>query len=597
MRPIGYDGSPMRTDSSTARRLLVAAALAVACASATIGWYSAAHLETLWDEPIDQAIADGLRDHPFAGGRPVLDPSQLRLPMYVTAFADAFSGRSDLAFARGVSLCAGAITVLATALLGARLFGPMAGFLAALLLGLSPYFLAYSRVAMTEGDVFLACFMTLAVWAFMRHLERPTPANWLTAAVFLAMALGAKAFAIVLLPVYAVMRFSAPRPVSPSFATAATPGERRRLHRLLTIDAIFAAGVCVTAAFSRQAAVAGWAVLAVLWLATVVTTLRMRTLPRGDLSQLVGLAVLAGVTFCVLMPVHLIEHEIVREFGRRLLGRSDNAASVSLADHLRLYSGILLIKMTVPLGVLTVCGLGYGIVRARHETAWRVCVLTVLLYLAGLCLLPLRQSFYLMGVYPLVAVIAAGFAVGIGRRLRKLGLGGLAVGWAVVMACSVSYLGWNVHQAYPYFHLFGYETIGDRWLGAESRGYRNLIQTPSDGVESLIRWVTAEGHVRPGSRVVSLLWEDMPGHIVDRLLPPQLPFTFVRRGLQPDSGLVPPPPSIDDADYVLLHINNFLGYGDRPPDNPPRELLDAQFEPAYVVRRGEIEVAWVYRRR
>ncbi len=504
----------MRLASWTSHGLSLVGALSVACTAATIGWHSAADLETLWDEPIDRAIAAGLRDHPLIGGQPVLDPSQTRLPMYVNAIASAISGRSDLAFSRGVSLCAGAITVLATALLGARLFGPMAGFLAALLLGLSPYFLAYSRVAMTEGDVFLACFMTLAVWAFMRHLERPTPANWLTAAVLLAMALGAKAFAIVLLPVFAVMLFSVPRRIS--LEASAKPGECRRLHRLLAIDATVTTGVCVSAAFSRHAAVAGWAVLALLWLATVVTILRMRTLPWGRLSRLVGLAILAGTTFCVLMPVHLIEPEIVREFGRRLLGWHADVASISFADHLRLYSGILLIKMTVPLGILTACGLGYGIVRARQETAWRICVLTFLLFVAGLCLLPLRQSFYLMGVYPLVAIIAAGFAVCIGRRLRKLGQGGLAVGWAILLACSVSYLGWNVYQAYPYFNLFGYETVGNRWLGAESRGYRNLIQTPSDGVESLIRWITEDGHVRPGSRVVSFLWEDMPGPVCCR---------------------------------------------------------------------------------
>jgi len=59
---------------------------------------------------------------------------------------------------------------------------------------------------------------------------------------------------------------------------------------------------------------------------------------------------------------------------------------------------------------------------------------------------------------------------------------------------------------------------------------------------------------------------------------------------------VPAAPSIENADFVLLHIDNLLGYGDRPPDHPPLDLLNGEFEPVYTVKRGPLEVAWVYAR-
>jgi hypothetical protein len=131
-------------------------------------------------------------------------------------------------------------------------------------------------------------------------------------------------------------------------------------------------------------------------------------------------------------------------------------------------------------------------------------------------------------------------------------------------------------------------------MGAEVRGYRNLIQTNSDGVETLLRWCMAR--VPAGSRVVSYLWED---HILDRDLPEGLPFTIVRRTISQGTSEVPPPPSIADADFVLLHLNNFLGYGDLPADLPPLEELRRDFEPVVRIRRGmsPMEVAWVFQRR
>jgi hypothetical protein len=565
-----------------------------ACASATIGWSSARNLETSWDEHEDHAIAIALRDHPLTGGPSALDASQMRLPMYVNATVYALTGRDDLAISRGVSLAVGALTVLAAAALGRLLFGPLVGSLAAILLAFSPYFLSFARISMTEGDVFCAGFITLSLWGFTRFLRQPSAARWVLAAVLLALALGSKVFAIVLLPVYLLEAMLAPDTSAISIAGQAQSA--RRVVILLMASAVVIVATAIAAFFLPAAAVFGWALLLWLWLYTIIFILRARVLLEGRVACVVGMIVLAVIACGALMPVHLTQHDVARSLARRLFRWDHQAPLAHLSDHLRLYSGILFIKLTVPLGLLTVGSLIFDARRAKRDGAWRICLLTVLLYIAGLCLLPLRQTFYLMGVYPLLMILTAAFAVHIGRSLHKW-RPPAGVAWAALVIVLLIHLGISVYRAYPCYHLYGYELIGDRWLGAESRGYRNLIQTPSDGVESLIRWCNADANVPPGSTIVSYLWEDQPGQMVDDLLPAHPAYTFIRRGLSPDNDLVPPPPPIDRADFVLLHINNLVGYGDRPPDHPPLDQLDARFHVVYAVRRGPMDVAWVYARR
>jgi hypothetical protein len=565
-----------------------------ACASVAIGWGSIRHFETAWDEHEDHAIAVDLRSHPLTGGSTTMDASQMRLPMYVNAAVYAVTGRDDLTLSRSVSLAFGALTVLAAGALGRLLFGPLVGGLAAVLIAFSPYFLSFARISMTEGDVFCACFVTMALWAFVCHLREPGAAKWLVAAVLLAFALGSKIFATVLFAVFLVEAALVAGP--PAVNGIEQRRNARRVVGLLATAAAVMVATAATAAFSQTAAIFGWAVLLGIWGCTVIFILKRRALIEGRAARVLGMIVLAAITCGVLMPVHLTQHDIARSLLRRLLRWDHQLPLAHLSDHLRLYAGILLIKLTVPLGVLAAASLVYGAIRARRDIAWRVCTLTVFLYIAGLCLLPLRQTFYLMGIYPILMILTAALAVRIGRRLHEW-RPGAAAAWGAVMLVLLIHLGLNVYRAYPCYNLYGYELIGNRWLGAESRGYRNLIQTPSDGVESLIRWCNADSHVPPGSTVVSYLWEDQPGQMVDDLLPAHPACTFIRRGLSPDSDEVPPPPSIDQADFVLLHVNNFVGYGDRPPDHPPLDQLDARFHIIYAVRRGPMEVAWVYARR
>jgi hypothetical protein len=577
------------------------AALGASLAGAVVGWLSARPLEVLWDEQVDQDIALGLRENPLTGEQPPLDASQLRLPMYVNAAVFALAGRTSLDLSRAVSLAAGAATVLSAAALARILFGPLAAALSAVLLAFSPYFLSFSRISMTEGDVFFSLFTTAAVWAFVRYLQRATPGRWLAAALTLGLAIGAKFFGIFLVPVYVVLASSS----GPARDIDAAGRRRdvRRVQAVLAAALIFlVATVGMGAAAGRPVAagpvrvgVGAWLIGLAAWGWIVMSVWRRRALASGRMQRLAALVGLALLTCAVLMPVHVIEPAIARELARRCL-RWDHRVPLALwSDHLRLYAGILLVKLTAPLGVVSVVALVYAGFREREDGRWRPAILCIVFYVVLLCFLPLRQTFYLMAVYPLVVVVTAGFLVEAGQWFRRAGTRRRArAAWMVAVLGLPAHLGWRTWQAFPHYHLYGHDLTGDRWLGAESRGYRNLIQTPSDGVGELVAWCRTSGRVRPGDRVVSYLWEEriLRGH-----LPASPPFVFIPRGLSQDTDAVPPGPSIEDADFVLLHINNFLGYGDRPPDTPSADVLRSRFEVAHAVRRGPLEVGWVYARK
>lgn len=568
--------------------LALAAIVVSAAVFAVVAGSSARNLDMLWDEGVDLQISAALAEHPIAGEGRAIDPSQFRLPMYVTALFSKLTGRATLAAAREVSVGAGVVGILAAAGLAWELLGRATAALTAWLLALSPYYLAFGRIAMTEGDVFVAATVTLACWAFAGFLSRPSTARWILSGLLLGLAAGAKAYSLLLAPVFGVCLFLSP--------TAWPIGRGRRLWGVLVVGAIGLFMAFIGVQLKPEWAVGIWGSVASMLLATMVTAgvEGIRGLSRA--RAFAGIVVLAGLVWAAAMPEHLTQPKLLRG----LVGRAaswDHKPPLAMAiEHLRLYSGVVLLKATVPLGMLTVAGLVVGLARFRSDSRWRIPSLAAAAWIAAMCLLPLRQTFYLMGVYPLLMLLAAGAAMGVVRwlggqsRARRAALAGM------IVVAPAGWLGIQAWLAYPDYHLYPDRTLAPRyrWLGAEARGYRNLIQTNSDGVETILRWSLAS--IPAGSRVVSYLWED---HILDRDLPERLPFTLIRRTISQDSADVPPAPSIRDADFVLLHINNFLGYGDLPPDTPPLEELRRDFEPVVRIRRGmsAMEVAWVFQRR
>lgn len=602
----------IRMKSSWLHPVCFVVALAAAIAGALIARSSARGMDTLWDEQVDRAISTGLSEHPLTGGEESLDPSQLRLPMYVSALVEAWTGDHSLARLRGVSIFFGMVTVIATAGLGRSLFGPVAGMLAALLTAFSPYFLAYSRIAMTEGDIFVACFVTLSLWSYVSYLRQPTPARWMLASVLLGLALGTKLFAAFLILVFWVLANSTYS--EPVFRLSRMANHARKLHSLLgwQLAIVLFCGVAAAggryipddsrfnwvAGPARMIAIIGWVALLVLWISTCVYVLASQIISRSRAARYWAMIGMAIITLFALTPVHMLDPSIAKEILFRTATWDHEYPLAHWGDHLRLYSGILLFKMTLPLGIITLCSLLYALFAERSEGRWRPCIIAILVYVAAVTILPLRQSFYLMAVYPLVMILLAAGLCGITKKASEMKSALVMTGWLLSLVAGLTYLGFEVRASYPNFHQFGADLLGSRldwkWLEAECRGYRNLVQTPSDGVESVIRWCLEPGHIPAGSRVVSYFWEDA---IVRDVLPEEPPFVFVPRGVTAASAEVPSKPVIFNADFVLLHINNLLGYGDRPPDTPSLDELKAGFSPVFTVKRGPMEVAWVYARR
>lgn len=567
-------------------------------------------IETVWDEAVDLSIANGFRDSPLRGGEP-LDPTQMRLPMMTCADAANWFGWTGIEGARFVSVLVAVVTILAAAMLAAMLFDAWSALLTAVLLSLSPYFLGFARVGMTEGDIFAACFCTIALLAYVWYLKRPTALRWVLAGVALALAIGAKLFAIFFIVAFAFL--SATTYSEPSITFKRDPRDVDRLRKWLVamwivIGAIYllafvhsrppqVEGAKWIGPLTGTLSIVGWVILLLAWIGAVVFAVSRDVIASARSVRFRHLLLFIGATFFVLMPVHMLQPELLKALVLRTIHWDHRVPLALWADHLRLYAGIILIKATIPIGIVTVLAIIQAMTSERSEGRWRPCLFVVLFYIPLLCFLPLRQTFYLMPIYPALMILTAAFAVGTARYGFSLGPGyGIFV--VAAIAVGLGNLAMESRAISPDYEMYGYATVGKRWLGAESRGYRNLVQTPSDGVVSLIHWCNTSGQVHEGDRVQSYLWED---RIIRRNLPADPPFDFIPRGVTEASDEVPPPPSIVSADFVLLHINNLLGYGDRPPDHPDMALLEKHFEKVFTVVRGRasapLEVAWVYRRK
>ncbi|MBI3302332.1 MAG: glycosyltransferase family 39 protein [Deltaproteobacteria bacterium] len=550
-----------------------------------VAWRSVGSVNTLWDEQTDHSIATALVKHPLWGNGE--DSSQARLPMYVTAAVYACVGES-LSVARLVSIVVGALTVVMTFVAGWRWFSRATGLLAAGLLTISPYFIGFSRTAMTEGDAFCPLTVLLVLLAFEAYLRRRDSQSLLILATTLGVALATKFYAVFFVP--ALIGCD----LLQSGKEQGGKGDRcSRTHRSLIAWIMAAAALEFMAIGAAQGqrvnlSIAIWAAgVLIALLAARLLILHQAVRWPATVGWLAILPVAATVCLAA-FPEHVIQPAVARALLWRLF-HWDNTQPLSLfVDHARLYSGIVLLKLGVPLGLLSVAALVWACLRAIRDLVMRRVVAAFAVYTILLTTLPLRQTFYLMSVYPLLVLMLAGFIVQVTHALRDRVV--VRRLWITIVATSHLWLIWGDVHVYPDFGLYGYETIGDRWLGDESRGYRNVIQMTNDGTEDALRWLV--DHVPTGARVVSYLGDD---HVIDAFVDRQ-PLTFELTRRHADSDWTRGP-AIDDADYLLVSINNEVMYGDAPPV----ANRAARFEPVHTIWRGRgryrMPMVRIYRRR
>jgi hypothetical protein len=570
-------------------RFIVPAVVLVVCLYAVTAWLSARHINTLWDESNDLEIARALAQRPLAGL--ALDGTQARLPMYVTAGAFAVVGPS-LPVARGISVLAGAAAVVLTFVLGRRWFSAAVGLLAAGLLAAAPYFLTFSRTAMTEGDAFCPAATLLALLAFDHYLARRDSVRLGLLAVALGLALAVKFYALFLLPPLFVCdsletrrrdaRRSADYPIR-ILDPAGLTGRGLLAWAAMSLGLESVAAVLTQVGFLRVAAlfwVAGLLVLLAGAADTFLVTNARRYAARRLIRWRTGRAwlVILPLSLAVaaaVCPEHVLNPEILRSLARSVIHPPAAEPMVRILDPVRLYVGIILIKLGPPLGILSVAAMVWACAASPGHAGLSALFACFVLYLVALVLLPVRQSYYLMSIYPLLILMLAAFVA----RVARLATGHpqLGSGWLALVATAGLYLLWGVAWSYPDFGYYGYGLVRDRWLGAESRGYRNLIQVTNDGTEDALAWLAA--NVRPGRRVVSYLWDD---HVIDRYAAGHpLSFHLVRREAL---AAREQPPEFDDADYLVVSLLNKVSYDDAPAPARIAERLDPA--PVHTVWRG-----------
>jgi len=448
------DSGPSRMGYSLVLVFLLAGGFAVAA------WFSVDHVNTQWDEQHDQTAARALVEHPLTGSG--IDGSQARLPMYVTALMYKLFGES-LQLARLISIICGAAAIVLTYCAGRRWFSNNVGLLAAGLLAVSPYFICYSRYSLTESDAFCPLTVLLMLLVFDAYVRRRDSKYLVIFSLTLGLALAAKFYTVLLIPALAICDLLYYR----AQILADTADAQGRLsydpkkHRPMLMWAlimallIFLTGSATQLGLTRPATG--------LWAATVLVLLfGLRELVpivgRGKLiirdagrwPPIIGWVVillLAG-TFCLAaFPEHVLNSEVPRALFRRLLRQDHTLPMVEFADPARLYLGITLFKLGLPLGLLTIAALIWSWIRSTRDSILRLLTATVVLYILLLLTLPVRQTFYLMMIYPLLMLILSAFIVWVAVMLAGRESG--QSGWIALVITACLWSLWGDFRSWP----------------------------------------------------------------------------------------------------------------------------------------------------
>jgi 4-amino-4-deoxy-L-arabinose transferase-like glycosyltransferase len=486
-----------------------------------------------WDEQTDIAIARSYIAQPegwFIGSDS--DPSQTRLPMYVVALAYALAGTDDLLTARLVSAFVGALTIVGVYVFCQREFDAKRGLLAAAILATSPFFLSFARIAFTETDIYVACVFAwlLVCVSFLR--ERGTVGWAAVSGGVMGLAISAKFTAIFLFPALLLYVLTWPQP-------------ERGVGHLRWRDL---SGVGLALAIVFALAWFGWSgggfsdgpvaamhyLLTAAWWGPVLVWFVRRYDHTAPALLLAVLAILvAASTFVMVPPVHLTNPDIVTS----LRGRFDREMGWNpqfMVEAVALHLSSVIFKSSPLVGLSLLAGLAASLFHWRRRGEVRFPLLVVMFYCLGLALLPIAQTFYMMPLLPILAILAADQWFNFMSWKSKLAV--------PVGVAAAALLVLDLFLCYPDYNLNGYQWLGARYLvGRASIGYRSVVQTTSDGVQQATRWVCE--NAKAGERVVTYVH---PWHIVEATCP-NPPFRFVAgRWITARSK----------PDFVMVHINH-----------------------------------------
>jgi hypothetical protein len=296
------------------------------------------------------------------------------------------------------------------------------------------------------------------------------------------------------------------------------------------------------------------------------------------------MVILAAVVFFLVPPVHTTNPEIVLGMGERAL-RSLDTGSTPVLELAGFHVSCVLFKSSPLMGAGLWLGLLGALVQWRSRPEVRLLVVFVSVYFIFLLSLEIAQTFYMMPLLPILAIMASDQLFEVARRRKTL---------AVILALLGAGVLFNdIRLCYPDFNLNGFQWLGARQLGGRSTlGYRSVAQVPADGVEQTLEW--ANQNVPPGSKVVTYV----PATHIVRAVCPDPDFEIV-------NGLREPAALREDARFVIISLNAEVA-DDRgvQPEGPgiyhlpyDRTYLEENFREVLAVRRAfDIRVASVWER-
>ncbi len=577
----------------------------LAIAGSTVGFTT-----VQYDEFVDLQIASSLYESPLIGSSS--DASQARLAMYATAIAQAIMQHANpdldlldlLPTSRWISIAMTVLAILGTAVLGYRLFSIEAGLLASALFAFSPYTLHFGRDALTQGDAFTATTVVWALIAFERFERKRDTFRLACLSLALGLAVTTKFFLVVLVPAFIAYHILIDvhngLPMLRDISTAAIARDRRStpwryiLLAVCTGSLAMLIWVCSLLRSRVEPAIAVMMYQAskLIWLGALLGIFLSLAGALDDLGgqrlrliqpetrwrsvhawmAILPLALAASLTLC---PTHAFNANISIRLAQRIFTWDGHGLFSGTGAAARLYLGLVLFKLGLPLGVLTCAALAWAAIESVRSRPMLMLTMVLVAYGALLAILPLQQPFWLMSVYPIIVVVLAAVIVNVTRSLENVTL---RISWVGCVAIACGWLVVGLFRVYPTFGYFGYETVGNRWLGTESRGYRSLVVVTNDGSTEAIDWLRQ--NAAAGSIVLSYL-DDL--HIINHLEMKE-PFQFeirhaLRLGDRQDLG-----EAMDGADIVVVRL---IGEGGPPsPASDPVFIREFGSEPVYQVVRG-----------
>jgi len=567
---------------------------------ATVAVYLALILPTVarhgisWDEQTDLDIASHYVTQPggWLEGSDA-DPMNARLPMAAGAALFALIGERSLVAARLLSCAAGGLTLLAVFRFCRRELDARKGVLACLVLATSPYFLAYSRVAFTEGDAFVTSALAWLL-VCLAGLRGQRCVGWgALTGIALGVALASKVSAAAAAPVVLItLLLPARDEAEPAGAGTEPRGWKPLVAALGALYLAVVGGWYVgriagggTYDHAGRAFLAGHAAVVVaLWLTVLGLSASRRHLEVGNWRLAGFVLVLAGLTFFAVPPVHTTNPDVVLAMADAFFFSNFEAPASFALEAAVLHGSVIAVKSSPVIGIAAWSSVVVAAIRVRARPELRLPLLMLACYVLFLIRLPWAQTFYMMPALPVIAILLADMGVELFDRRRAV-----ALAFAAVAAAGLVTDLWRSH---PDFHLNGYQWVGARpWGGRPTLGPRSLVQLPADGVEQAMRFV--DDHARPGETVVLYV---RPLHIVAATV--RHPRYQLVDGLRDRDAL-------DSADYVVTTLASEVraGFGPKDPQqvfDPPYDpdRLHASFTRVFAVTRAfDLEVAAVWKRR